>query len=124
MNNDVEKFEVTESTDRLFDAYLVNDGQPLTDDMISTLVLTVRQDYTGEIINGRDAQDVFNANGVTIEADGHLIWNISHFDTELKNRHLPSEPHRCLFEWSYDSFGILKFGAYEFVLWVRRNAAA
>lgn len=124
MNNDVDKFEVTENTSRMFDAWLENDGQPLSGDMISTLLLTVRQDFTGEIINDRDDQNVFQTNGVTIEPDGHLVWQITPLDTKLLNRQLPSEPHRCLFEWSYDSFGVTKYGAYEFVLWVRRNAAA
>jgi hypothetical protein len=124
MNDDVEAFTMSESTSRLFEADLEVDGVPISGDLLDSLSLTLRQDFTGEIIAERDAADVLNANGVTVDTNGHLMWTITPAESVLLNRRLPSEPHRVLFEWTYFSGTQQKRGTSEFLLWITRNAAA
>lgn len=69
------------------------------------------------IINSRNAQDVLNANGVTIDEAGLLTWTITPADTAISDATLDTERHIALFHfaWGGDK------GAYHEVVLVVRN---
>ena len=121
--NDERSFTMEEATTRSFEADLVADDAPISGDVLQTLTLTVKQAYTHEVINDRDAMDVLNVNDVLVDSNGHLIWSVSVDDSTILNRSLWQEPRRCLFTWTYISAAALKTGSFEFLIWVTRNAA-
>jgi hypothetical protein len=66
---------INEGTTGEFVATLNTDSQPIT-----AAELTVFDELTGAIVNNRNAQNVLNANGVTI-AGTTLTWKLSKNDT-------------------------------------------
>ena len=63
------------------------------------------------IINGRDSQDVKNANDVEVtdpsgETPGHVLWNVQPEDNVIVTDRRQAERHRAMFhfEWSSGSF--------------------
>ncbi len=76
-----------------------------------TLFLTRGGDTSpaGTIVNGRDAEDIKNANEVAISASGALTWDVQPEDTVIINDEITvcqnvmknkREIHRALFEWT------------------------
>lgn len=96
-------FEIDEQESGRYTATVVgNDGvTPLGAGDLQTLALTVyavTQDGSTAILRGPQ-QDVLNANGVTVDANGALVWSIQPSDTTLVEA-IPFELHFCLFEWT------------------------
>lgn len=58
------------------------------------------------IINGRDGVDVLNAHGVTIDADGHVVWTMDPADNPIVTERRQIERHRAQFHftWSGGAF--------------------
>jgi len=50
-------------------------------------------------INNRNAQNVLNANGVTLDVNGNLTWAISPLDTVILEVTASYEYHVALFQW-------------------------
>ena len=121
--NDELSFMMEEATTRSFEADLVADDAPIAADSLQSLTLTVKQAYTKDVINSRDAMDVLNINNVVVDDSGHLIWSVQVEDATMLNRALWQEPRRCLFKWTYIALAELKTGSFEFLIWVTRNAA-
>ncbi len=78
-------------------------GDGLAAASLDTLTLTLYSLEDDTIINSRDAQDVLNANGVTLDVNGNLIWTVTPADTIIVDTRLKAERHRAVFEWTYDS---------------------
>ena len=70
---------------------------------LDTLTLTLYSLEDDTIINSRDAQDVLNANGVTLGGGGNLVWTVTPADTIIADTTLKAERHRAVFEWTYAS---------------------
>ena len=75
---------------------------------LDSLTLTLRDLRTGEIINSRDAQDVKNANGVTVDEDGRLTWTLLPLDNPFLRKNPPPfdsdiETHLAVFEWAWNT---------------------
>lgn len=119
----VEIYKVMESTSRIFRGLLVSDGEPIAATSLSAFRLTMRQDYTHQIIGERDGQSILNENGGTVDEAGNFTWLIMPEDTQLLNRALEEEPHRCYLEWEHLSAGQIKRNAAEFILLVIRSGA-
>ena len=84
--------------------------------LLTALTLSLFLDDDPTIfINSRNAQNVLNANGVTVDEDGLLTWTIAVLDNVLVNTALPFERHRAQFTWTFNS----KIGRGEVVLVVR-----
>jgi len=65
---EVDIFEVPELSTPVYRSALIDDlGEPVQGALLTTLTLTVLQEYTLAVVNGRDGQDVLNTNGVTID---------------------------------------------------------
>lgn len=97
-----------------------NDGvTPLPGSTLSTLTLTlyvIKQDGTEEVVNGRNQQNVLNANNVTVSEAGALVWSVRPLDTIIVESFLPVERHIALFEWTWPTGNA---GKHEFVAAVR-----
>ena len=79
------------------------DGNGLAAASLDTLTLTLYSLEDNTIINSRDDQSVKNVNGVTLDANGSLIWTVTPADTIIVNTTLNAERHRAVFEWTYDT---------------------
>jgi hypothetical protein len=98
-------FDILENTSGRYTATIVGeDGvTPLPAATLSTLVLTlyvIKTDGMIGYVNGRNAQNILNANNVTVSAAGLLTWAIQVLDTTLVET-LPFERHIALFEWAW-----------------------
>ena len=93
-----------------------DDGVALPAASLTTLVLTlyvVKSDGTIGYVNSRNAQNVLNANNVTVSAAGAVVWSVQTADTTLIES-LPFERHIALFEWTWSAGA--KAGKHEVVL--------
>lgn len=83
------------------------DGNAIPLTSINSLTLTLFDAGSGDIINSRNAQDVLNANQVTVHAtSGLLTWNALPADNPIiDTRKAPGslEQHIALFRVSYSS---------------------
>lgn len=69
---------------------------------LNTLVLTLFDNASKAIINGRDGQSVLNASNVTVSAGGVLIWTIQPLDNVILDDSLDTELHVALFQWTFN----------------------
>lgn len=112
-------FEVNKSTRQIFRATLKDEsGTPIPVASLDTLKLTLYDKSTDTIINARDAQDVKNANDVTVNAGGVVTWIVQPEDLPIVSSRVPygaRETHVALFEWTFDATG-RGHRAYEFAV--------
>lgn len=111
-------FLLNEKSTGIYTATIVgNDGvTPLPAATLLTLTLTlyvIKADGTAQTI--RNAQNVLNANNVTVDAAGLLTWSIQVADTTLVVATVPFERHVALFQWTWASGA----GKHEVVLSVK-----
>jgi len=96
-------FRVNERTTAVFAADLQDEtGAAIPGDDLDALTLTLYDETTRQVINSRDAVDVLNANGGTVDGQGHFVMVFSADD----NQHLggdTTETHVALFRWTYDT---------------------
>jgi len=69
---------------------------------ITTLQMTVRDVKTRGALNGRTAQDIKNANNVTVANDGTITWETQALDNVSVDSRLKTETHRALVRVTYD----------------------
>lgn len=65
--------------------------------------LTVHVPSSGAIVNGRDAQNVKNANNVTISEAGVVTWTLQVADVTIVDDSLDKETHQCLFLFTWQA---------------------
>ncbi len=80
---------------------------------LTTLTLTHYVAGSGTVINSRNKQNVLNINGVTIDANGNLTWQMDPLDNQIVGTD-PSERHIALFEWAWSAGA--KAGKHEVLL--------
>lgn len=94
-----------EETTPLFDAKLVDDlDSPLAIDVLEAMTLQVFVE--GSETSRRPAQDVLNANDVTITyglVETTLVWLVQVTDTAMEDLTTTSTKHIALFEYAWDS---------------------
>lgn len=72
---------------------------PSTD--LSTFTLTWYSLHGAQaVVNSRDGQNILNANNVTLDGSGNLVWNLQPADTQILDSTLAFEWHRALFAWT------------------------
>jgi hypothetical protein len=86
------------------------DGNAIPSGSLDSLKLTLYVKGTDTHVNSRDAQNVLNANDVTVDAQGNLTWLLRPEDTVM-NGTGTSEVHVALFEWAWN--GGTKAGKHE-----------
>lgn len=93
-----------EKTSALYTAQLIDEtGTPVSGSVLFTFTLTLYDLQTGTIINGRNNQNVLNANGVTIDSNGNVAWSIAPADTIILSNELEIETHIALFQATWNA---------------------
>ena len=114
---------VPESATRLYTAMMFDENNtPRPALGTQSLVVTIYNKHDGEIINNREAQNVLNANGGTLDASGNFAFTFNAEDTALQDQTLPYENRIALFEWTYPagaSGDDIKYGRHEIEMQVR-----
>jgi len=83
-------------------------GDPLELADLDTVTLTLYDLATGRIINGRDGQDVMNANDVSVhDTSGLVTWYIKPADNIIVGNIAEGEleVHVALFRWTWTGYG-------------------
>jgi hypothetical protein len=94
--------EMTEGTTPDYRATLVDiNNDPVPGDALDFLTLKYFHEYTEEIINSRNGFSVHNANGVTLNDAGELVWRLRPEETVILDDELHQEPHIATFEFSW-----------------------
>ena len=114
---DPQTFPIDEKETGRYTATVVgSDGvTPLPGATLTTLTLTlyaIKQDGTDQVI--RNHVNALNANNVTVDAAGLLVWLVQVTDTTMVEA-IPFERHIALFEWTWPTGA----GKHEVVLLVR-----
>jgi len=84
----------------------VGEGVPVS--MLTTLTLTYYDVISGTIVNSRNAQNVLNANDVSVTTAGSpavttIEWQIQPADTAMVDPELALEYRVAQFRWTWDS---------------------
>jgi hypothetical protein len=110
--------EIDERTTPIYTATIKDaEGMPIPLAQITTLTLTLFDNATGSIINGRSNQDILNTNGVVVEGtSGKLTWTMSELDTTIGNTASFYESRIGQFVWTY---GGGKRGSHEILFTIR-----
>lgn len=58
-------------------------GTPIGSSQVTAITLTLIDEDSGAVVNSRSDQDVFNANGGTLDADGNFVMVFSELDTAI-----------------------------------------
>jgi hypothetical protein len=87
---------------------------------LTSFTLTLYDLNTGQILNSRNAQNVLNANGVTVDSNGNVVWTLSPADNAIVTDALGVETHIALFQWTWA--GGLKGANVEVAIPVRNLA--
>lgn len=77
---------------------------PIGSNDLLTLTLSIIDSVTQTVINSRYRQDALNANDVTLDALGNLVWSIQTEDNIIvSSESIPGtvERHEVLFEWTW-----------------------
>lgn len=108
-----------ESTCRITAVVQDESGVALPDTQVTTLELTLYAPDLGDepILNSRDAVNVKNANGGTLDASGNFVLTLGPADNEVLDRTRPQELHRALLVWTFAAGA--KTGRYEVDFYVR-----
>lgn len=79
-------------------------GNVITAASLTTLTLTLYVlGFPSQIVNSRDAQNVLNANGVTVDASGNLVWTMTPADNAIIDVTNDVETHIALFQWTWNA---------------------
>ncbi len=99
-------FNVKEGTVATYTATIKDEaGTVIPASALTTLTLTyyaadLADDVAG-IINSRSAQNVLNANNVTVTTGGVLTWTLQATDTVIVTSTRTTEMHLALFTWTW-----------------------
>jgi hypothetical protein len=95
-----------------------HEGVPLADTDLLTLTLTLTDEYSGDVINERDAQDVLNANGTTVNSLGGVEIRLDPDDNVIVDSDKYREWHRAELIWTYtDSVELTGKAVLKFKVW-------
>lgn len=93
---------INEKTTARITATLRDDaGAVVPGSSLTTATLTLYDLATDTIINSRNAQDIRNANNVTIDESGNLSWVMGAADNPIVNSALNLETHIALFQFTW-----------------------
>jgi hypothetical protein len=95
-------YTVAELTSAKYTGTLTDEsGAAVSGSALTAATLTLFDDVTGTVINSRNAQNVLNANGVTIDNFGALTWVMAPADNTIVKSGLSVERHRAVFTFTW-----------------------
>lgn len=101
---------VNEKVTAIYTAQLVDEaGANISLSALVTLTLTLYDQVSGSILNGRDAQNVLNANNVAVSSTGAVVWSLQPADNAIVNSAIDTELHIALFKGTYAVAGSKSF---------------
>lgn len=68
---------------------------------LQSLLLTLYRRRDGKILNGRQRQNILNANGGVVDAAGKLTLTLGGLDNAVLDPAARLEEHACLLEFTY-----------------------
>lgn len=86
---------------------------PLPGSVLDSLTLTYYQEYSEEIVNSRNGQNVLQLNGVTVDSSGKLTWHLTPQDTAILDDALHQEPHVARFDYTFPGLTQTEVGRRE-----------
>jgi hypothetical protein len=119
-NNQTLIFETRKSSTAALRADLLDEnGHTVAGSTLSALKLTLKNG--GTYINGREAQDVLQKNGCTVDEAGHLIWIMDPKDNPVQGavEDGATEEHKATFLWQWA--GGAKIGQLDLLIRVFQN---
>jgi hypothetical protein len=123
MSLPIEERRLRERSTPRYEASVVDeDSVGVSHERFDYLTLTLWDNATGRIINNRFKQNVLNANGVTIDISGNLVWKMQQADTVIvgpKTLGGTEEKHTARFAWGWDGD---KHGANEIEFLVENDS--
>ena len=90
---------------------------------IITLTMTLL-DPNGDVINGRDAQDVYDVNGGSIAEDGSVEIELSPADNPFVSSFVGTEDHELMLTWTYDTGTEIRTGSKTWRIVVEQSLTA
>lgn len=99
-------FSVREKTTVKYTAVIKDEnGTAIPAASLSALTLTLYNmgSTARDIINSRTAQNVLNANNVTVDTDGIITWTMQPDDNQIIDANKKTERHRALFIFTWDA---------------------
>jgi len=98
-------------------------GNPITQVMIDSLVGTLFDEKSGDILNGRDHVDVFTAFDGEVSGSGELTLKLTGADNAIVDDTRDVEMHVLLLEWTWtDPDAVTRDGKAEIAFLVRNLA--
>ena len=79
------------------------DGSVVPGSVLSSATLTLKDEKTRTVINSRNAQNVNQANGVTISDLGIVTWLLVPADNPIVTDRLTQEVHVATFDFRWDA---------------------
>lgn len=73
------------------------------DDLLESLTVTLFEERTRNVINGRLRQSIFGENGGSVSALGVITLQLDPLDMIMVNRQQQQEVHVALLEWMWGS---------------------
>jgi hypothetical protein len=99
---------VAEATSAVLTGRLVDaTGAPVPGPQLSTLTLTLVDRDTGNIVNGRNATDILNANGGEVDVGGNLSLTLTPDDTALIDAERDREGRIARLAWTWNAGNVL-----------------
>lgn len=95
-------FHIRENTTPVYTAVIRDEnGNVLPDTALDSLLMTYYDVDSGEIINNRNAQNILNANDVTVDNVGQLTWDMRPADTAIIDGSSVFEEKVAVISWSW-----------------------
>lgn len=91
-------------------------GAALGASAITTLTLTLYEKRTGSILNSRNAVNIKNANGGTVDSSGNLALTLDPADNALLTQAVAHETHVALIRWTYNVGAAAGWAQIEFAV--------
>jgi len=82
------------------------DGDAIPSGDLVSLTLTLRSAKDNSVINSRNVQNVLNANNVSIDSNGTLVWEIQPEDTTVGSGGV--DDHIAQFIWTWSDGGVTR----------------
>ena len=107
MSQTIQPFRVNEKTSARYACVIKDENEvAIPAASLTTLTLTLYDQTSDGIINSRSAQNVLNANGVTVDSSGNLVWVLDPADNLIVGTTVPQnsyERHVALFTYTYNA---------------------